>query len=271
MCDIKQGDKSGVNNLATLSIVILTCNQKDFTLRCLQSLTPYIKDESGVEVLLVDNGSQDSTISDVRGWMRNNNLPEERLQIIEMRRNVGVAAGRNVGLQKAKGEMLLLLDNDTIANAAAIEACRKHLMEHSECGVCAPALYSPAGESQSSAKPFPGLGVKLRHVLLRGKESQMEERELKKEHPFYLIGAFQMFRREDLEKVGMLDEAIFYGPEDADFCMRMQRLGKTIDYLPQYGMIHDWQRATHRSPLSRLGLKHAKGLLHFYWKHKRFF
>ena len=227
-----------------------------------------------MEVIVVDNGSADSTLEDIRIWMEENGLDSGRIRIIEMGRNAGVAAGRNAGLKEACGDYLLLLDNDTIANPEAIEGCIYHLEETQGCGICAPALYSPQGELQASAKPFPGLGIKLSHVaghlLGFGKELKRARGELAKKHPFYLIGAFQMFRREVYAAAGPLDEKIFYGPEDADFCMRVRAKGWSIDYLPQYRLIHDWRRATRRSPLSRLGRLHAAALLHFYIKHRRF-
>ena len=87
--------------------------------------------------------------------------------------------------------------------------------------------------------------------------------------PFYVIGACQMIRREAFEQVGYLDEAIFYGPEDADFCQRLRQAGWQIKYLPQYSIIHTYYRHTRHHPLSRLGMHHIRGLLHFYNKYGR--
>ena len=78
-----------------------------------------------------------------------------------------------------------------------------------------------------------------------------------------------MIRREALEQVGNLDEAIFYGPEDADFCIRLRQHGWQVKYLPQYSIIHTYYRRTSRKPFSRLGMKHIRGLLHLYNKHHR--
>ncbi len=249
-----------------LSVIVLTCNQRDLTMRLLESLRQYIADHDDVEVVLVDNGSADQTVADVKAWMNVDCPADGRIRICEMGRNVGVAAGRNAGLRMACGDKILLLDNDTIADAGVIEECRRYLDENPGCGVCAPALVSPSGEVQASAKPFPGLGIKIAHLLCRGRELRVEREELLKRHPFYVIGAFQMFTRHTLDAVGLLDEHIFYGPEDADFCMRVRATGQTVDYLPHLRMIHDWRRATRRSPFSRLAIRHALGLAYFYLK-----
>ena len=85
----------------------------------------------------------------------------------------------------------------------------------------------------------------------------------------YVIGACQMIRREALEAVGLLDERIFYGPEDCDYCLRLRAEGWKVTYLPQYAMVHHCQRKTTHRPFSTLGRQHIKALLYFYWKHRR--
>lgn len=263
-----------------LSIVVLTCNQRDHTLRLLDSLRPILltwRDEDETEVVIVDNGSSDSTLADIERFRLNADISPDKLRVVALPTNRGVAAGRNVGLDTTRGDIILLLDNDTIINIEAITGMLNHLRSNPNCGICAPALVSPDGELQASAKPYPGLGIKLAHILCKGyelckgHELRCERDELKKQHPFYVIGAFQMFRRKTLEKVGKLDDRIFYGPEDADFCTRVRDAGFTIDYIPELQIIHDWRRATRKKPWSRLALLHARGLLHFWIKHRRFF
>lgn len=253
-----------------LTIIILTCNQKDYTLRLLRSmgewLTAHSEGADKVEVLLVDNGSTDGSVEAVREWMYKSGVVN--LRIIEARENLGVACGRNLGLREAKGKVLMLLDNDTIADTDTFEALRDYVLANSSCGIVAPALYAPDGELQASAKPYPGLWLKLRHVLRPGKELAYEREELEKLHPFYVIGACQVFRREIIEKVGLLDEKIFYGPEDCDFCMRVRNAGYSVDYLRHLRLTHDWRRLTRRSPFGKLGRRHAAALLHFWMKQK---
>ena len=75
----------------------------------------------------------------------------------------------------------------------------------------------------------------------------------------------------NLVKVGVLDEHIFYGPEDADWCLRVKQAGWKIHCLYNYTIMHDYRRSTKTRPLSPLGRKHIKALLYFYWKTKRLF
>ncbi|MDE6575478.1 MAG: glycosyltransferase, partial [Muribaculaceae bacterium] len=90
-----------------ISVIVLTCNQRELTMQCLRSLAKFFAEDDN-ELILVDNGSSDGTADKVR-----KTFPEVR--IIELGENRGVAAGRNIGLAAAKGEYLMILDNDTIA------------------------------------------------------------------------------------------------------------------------------------------------------------
>ena len=95
-----------------LSIIIITYNGLGFLTRCLESLRTFIEDPS-CEVIIIDNYSTDGTLPFLR-----ENYPQ--LQLILNSENRGVAAARNQGIAVAKGEKLLLLDNDTEANDDAI-------------------------------------------------------------------------------------------------------------------------------------------------------
>ncbi len=245
-----------------LSIIILTYDHLDDTQKCLESLQPLMV-RGDVEVIVIDNASVDGTPDFIR-----THYPDIRLTVNPTNR--GVAAARNQGFSQATAPTLLILDNDTIVNARAIDGMLQYLSTHPEVGLCACRMTDTEGNVQRSFRPFPGLKGKMLSVLglrLAGEKYRADEEGAIE--PYYVIGACQMMRREALEQVGNLDEAIFYGPEDADFCHRLREAGWKIKYLPQYSIIHTYYRRTSRKPLSRLGRKHIKGLLHFYHKYGR--
>lgn len=247
-----------------LSLIILTCNQRELTLRCLDSLRDFIADPS-CELILVDNGSTDGTAEAVASAHR-------FVKILRLDSNRGVAAGRNAGLRMAKGRHLMILDNDTIADARTIYELSAFLDRHPDVGLVAPRLVSPQGDVQTSYKRFPGLGVKIRNIVAsRHHTGIATDAPAKATEPFYLIGAAQMFPRSVYERAGGLDENIFYGPEDADFCMAVRSQGLKVVYYPALTIIHDWQRATTKRLFSTAARRHAAGLLYFYSKHKRWF
>ena len=246
-----------------LSIIIITYNGLGFLTRCLASLRDFINDPS-CEVIIIDNYSTDGTLDFLR-----DNYPH--LKLILNSENRGVAAARNQGLAIAKGEKLLILDNDTEATTVAINAMIDYLDEHPDVGLCSCRLVDKEGIPQDSCKPYPGLMIKVRNVLGVGNNVRYTPNAEGIIEPVYVIGACQMFSRKVVDKVGRLDEKIFYGPEDADWCMRIRQAGWRIHCLDNYTIVHDYRRSTRRSPLSKLGRLHIKALIYFYWKHRRVF
>lgn len=186
-----------------LSIVILTCNQKALTERCLQSI--YDLTLSGqIEIIVIDNGSTDDT-----DLLISNKYP--RVIYHRNDKNNGVASGRNLGVTLSRGTMIMLLDNDTIAEPSTILEMLDYINEHSDIGLLAPCLISPSGQIQRSFKPFPGIGIKLKNFLSHGQASQyvplVPDTPIE---PFYVIGAAQLFSRHLFNLIGGLDSRIFY-------------------------------------------------------------
>ena len=244
-----------------LSIIIITYNGLGFLTRCLDSLRDFIN-KPDCEVIIIDNYSTDGTLD-----FLHSNYPQ--LPLILNSENRGVAAARNQGIAIAKGEKLLLLDNDTEATTTAINAMSDYLDSHQDVGLCSCRLVDKEGIPQDSCKPYPGLMIKVRNVLGIGNKTRYVPNEDGIIEPVYVIGACQMFWRKVVDKVGMLDEHIFYGPEDADWCLRIKKAGWRIHCLNNHTIVHDYRRSTRRSPFSPLGRLHIKALLYFYWKHKK--
>lgn len=248
--------------MKNLSIIILTWNNLEETRRCLTSLHP-VAERNDVEVIVIDNASTDGTQEAIR---REHPL----VNLVCNPVNRGIAAARNQGFMKAEGKKILILDNDTIVNSEAIEGMEQYLDQHLDVGLCACRMTDAQGKVQPSFRPYPGIISKI-YSLLRIEQplSHLNPDEDGCIEPLYVIGACQMMKREAVSQIGMLDEAIFYGPEDADYCMRLRKAGWRIKYLPHFSIIHTYQRATARHPFSWLGLKHIRGLLHLYWKYNR--
>jgi len=246
-----------------ISYIIITWNGLALIRRLLESMLHQMKRED-VEVIVVDNGSADGTKEFLK-------REYTEVRLIENAENRGVAYARNRALEAARGRYLFILDNDVVINDAAVEGMEEYMEEHRDVGLCACRLVGEDGEVQESCKPYPGLLIKLRNVLFPQKNTFFYATEMNGEafEPVYVIGACQMIRREAFEQAGMLDEKIFYGPEDADYCLRIRKAGWKVMYLPQYTMQHLCQRKTTKKPFSRLGRKHIKALIYFYWKYKK--
>lgn len=250
--------------MTDLSIVLISWNGRHFLDRCLRSLS--FLDAQTSEIIVVDNGSTDGTAE-----MVETDFPH--VQLLRLSENKGVAFARNRALERAAGRYIWILDNDTVVSEETARGMISFMEQHPRCGLCACRLIDANGLVQESCKVYPGLGQKVLN-LLHGSGYRYVYGLRRMERPFepdYLIGACQLVRREAFEAVGLLDEHIFYGPEDADFCLRIRQKGWYLQYLPQFTMLHNCQRASHRKLLSRLAVQHTISLFYFYRKHKRLF
>lgn len=235
-----------------VSYILISHNGLHFLQQLLPSLEHQMR-RKDVEVILVDNGSEDGTNDFISTHYPN-------IHFLSLFTNRGVAYARNRAMEHAKGQYLFILDNDTIINDAAVEGMEKYLDTHSKTGLVACQLQGPDGSVQNSYLPYPGIRSKLAHIF---------NTTHKKAQPIYVIGACQMIRRQAFEQVGLLDETIFYGPEDCDFCLRVRAAGWLVEYLSQFSIIHICQRVTHNHLFSSLTYKHLLGLIYFYRKYHR--
>ena len=263
-----------------LSVIIITWNAERDVKQCLDSVLKATVSRS-TEIIVVDNGSTDKTRDILESY-------GELINLILLKKNNGVALARNVGMATAKGEYLWILDVDTIVNKDAVDGMIEYLANNTGCGICACRLQSESGDVQDSCRKLPYPKHKIRNLLSartgksaftrkfndkikKQNESQFYHKELQGSEPFeteYVIGACQMFRKTILDEVGFLDEKIFYGPEDADFCLRIYQKGYKIVCLPAYYIIHHYNRISNKKLFSRMSYLHLKGLAYFYAKHK---
>lgn len=247
------------------SVVILTWNATEMLGACLASLAQGFAACSH-ETIVVDNGSRTPIPPTVREA-----FPEIRLLV--NRRNRGVAPARNQGTRIAQGEYIILLDDDTVVQPGAFDRLLTYMDAHPEVGLCGPKLIDVHGQLQLSCRLFPTMSDKLarRFSSSLAWEVAREVEMVDWDHGSvrevdYVIGACQVIRQEALAEVGLLDEWIFYGPEDIDLCLRMRQAGWQVVYNPEAVVVHNERRVA-RSFFSLLAWRHCWGLVYYFWKH----
>ncbi|HOO56833.1 MAG TPA: glycosyltransferase family 2 protein [bacterium] len=248
-----------------LSVVIITHNSRKLLEKCVGSVMHATRDVE-YEVIVIENGSSDGSAE----WLEG----REDIRSIINEKNNGVAPARNQGLAVAKGRYLLILDVDTLVEPGSLDLLVSCMDAHPEVGLGAPKLTDGAGELQYTCRYYPTVMSKLyRRIPAEFARKRLEEEMMQdwdhagERYVDYVIGACQIFRREAFEAVGPLDESIFYGPEDIDYCIRMWRAGWKVMYFPQCVVRHLERRITTRL-MSAMTLKHAVGLAHFFLKHR---
>jgi GT2 family glycosyltransferase len=250
--------------MVPLSIIIVNWNTKEFLLPCLNSI---FEKEKGIsrEVIIVDNGSQDGNINEVK-----NMFP--LIQLIENEKNLGFAKAANQGLQNASGRYALLLNPDTKVKNGAIERLISFMDAHSDVGVAGAQLLNGDGSKQNSIANFPSLGTELLNKsLLRwlfpkkfpGKERNYPD-------PIEVdsvIGACMMVRREAMDQVGLLDDHYFLFLEETDWCYRMKRAGWKVYHVPQAEAYH-FQGKSAEKEKERARVEYFRSRYHFFKKNR---
>jgi GT2 family glycosyltransferase/glycosyltransferase involved in cell wall biosynthesis len=199
------------------SIVILTFNElKVATQPCIESILEHT-DLSHNEIIIVDNASKDGTVDYLKQVAeRHENI---RLQLNP--ENKGYAGGNNDGIRLARGEYIVLLNNDTLVSRGWLNQLLKLLNSDKSIGLVGPVTNSAGNEQRIE---IPGLNE---HNF-----SDLADAYCNRQSGVWFaadkLGFFCVAMRYSLiQKIGNLDEKFGIGMfEDDDFCLRVQRQAK---------------------------------------------
>lgn len=259
---------------ARVAFVVLAWNSEAVIGPCVKSVLAL--ECAGLDLWVVDNGSTDGTPGILAGVAAR----DPRLHVITEARNLGTTVSRNEALRRVPRDVdyVCILDSDTVVNQGAFERLAATLASDTSIGVAGPTMADSAGNVQLSGRALPTLGIKLGKACpIKGVARRAAGRERPSapvvggvQDVGYLLSACWLMPRSSLEAVGLLDEAIFYAPEDVDWCLRCHGAGLRVVRCHDARIVHEYQRLSHKKLLSRTNLEHLKGLAHYFVKHRYF-
>jgi hypothetical protein len=229
-----------------LSIIIVNYKSRAKLLNCLDSITKADLKNISYEIIVVDNASGD----DLSGL--SDSYP---LRLIMSPKNLGMGGGNNLGINEARGEYILVLNPDTVVNAAAISELLNYLKGNESVGLVGPKLLYPDGSLQYSCATFPGFFMPvLRRTFLgnyfktsRNHFTMQDFDHNSLREVDWLMGSCLLFRKSWPLPSGEIfrphfDERYFMYFEDIDLCREIKKQGKRVIYNPTAIIIHDHAR-----------------------------
>ncbi len=253
-----------------VTVVIVNYNGGTDLLRCLAALEgACAEDEGKIEVVIVDNGSQDGSgeIAAAR---------YSGFKLIRAGENLGFAAGCNLGLREATGRQAMLLNPDTEVSRHAVRDLCRALDENPDWGIVGPRMLDGQGVPYAAARRFPRAFdlfcecTRLVHRFPRSKfftgylyapKSPVELDEVDQ-----IEGSALMIRGDVRRKIGDLDPRFFIFFEEVDWCKRVKEAGYEIHVVQCAEVVH--HRSTTMSKYyveSRI--RHATSALKYFEKH----
>jgi GT2 family glycosyltransferase len=260
----------------TVSFIILIWNSEKYLVKCFDSIIQKCTDEEiTFEVVAIDNGSHDKSAHIIQNYIQKH---PTKFRLISLDGNRGTTYPRNLGFKQACGNIFCVLDSDTELGEGSLAEVLKRVSSDKNIGMIAPRLQLPNGSVQNSVKHFPTMLHKLLKIPRICFGIKTRNADFYDGFPFTneqfvdtAISACWFFRRDLIQEVGILDENIFYSPEDLDYSLRIWKAGFGVLYYPAFTVLHHTQQITHKKPISKTSLSHLKGLLYYYRKHGGWF
>lgn len=233
--------------------IILTWNGEKYLSKLFKSLKDLNYPQEKIKFIIIDSNSTDKTI----GFLEN--LKWNNLQIIKLEKNIGFAAGNNMGMRSAlenNADYVVLLNQDTFVEPNFLIELIKSAETEKNIGVVQPLIlyYDKPEEISSAGNELNYLGYGwcgFNHQLFKNYKLQTASRKIT-----YASGAAVLYKVPILKKIGLFDENYFSYYEDTDICLRAKLSGYGTILAPKAICYHD-----NRNPVS-------KNKIRYFWLEK---
>jgi len=201
-------------------IIILNWNNYPDTKKCLDSVFKITSVE--FKVILVDNGSTDGSVDRI-------GVEFPKVNIIKNRENLGFCEGNNIGIRKALengSEYIMLLNNDTVVDAEAINNLIKTASSDNNIGIVSPKILF-----MDNPNKIWFCGGYYRSIIKKPYHKNYGKNDSKFEAILncdWVSGCCMLIKSSVFGKIGFFDEDYFANCEDVDLCIRAKKAGFRI-------------------------------------------
>jgi len=205
-----------------VSIVTVNFNGSEDTLELIESLTKI--SYPNIEIIVVDNHSENDN-----PYLIKERYPSVVLYLSNI--NMGFAGGNNLGIMRARGEYVLLLNNDTIVDKGFLEPLVAKMQSDQKIGCVSSKLrfyYDRQVIQFAGYTPFDPRS--MRSFAIGNHERDMGQYNQDRETP-YAHGASMMVSMKVIREIGIMSYIFFLYYEEADWSYRIKKAGYTIWYV----------------------------------------
>jgi len=217
-----------------ISVVIVNWNGKHHLGECLDSLLA--QSVGGVEIILVDNGSQDGSAEYVRERYR-------AVRVVSLPENIGFAGGNNAGIRIASGKYIALLNNDTRVDPEWMPS----LLKEAESSSPVVGMWASKILSYDNPDIIDNVGLLMYPDGLGRGKGRLEKDEGQYDQTaeaFFPSGCAGLYRKEMLDKIGLFDEEFFAYADDVDLGLRARLAGWHCIYVPSAKVYHKYSASS---------------------------
>lgn len=212
-----------------VSLITVNYNQPQVTADFLKSLSCLTY--TNWEVIVVDNASPQYSSAYLKKdfpFITHISSPE----------NIGFAGGNNIGLHYAKGEYLLLINNDTEVTPGLLTELVSYMQTHTDCGIACPKIkyfYTPDTIQYAGAIGLHPLTSRSYDIGYMEKDNGQRNDQRITDLP---MGAAMMIAADKLAKVGRMSEMFFLYYEELDWAARFKHAGYPVHYVGTAEIYH---------------------------------
>lgn len=215
-----------------ISIIIPNKDQKDTLEQCLLSIEK--SSYKNYEIIIVENNSEDENT-----FRYYEKIKSDTVKVVYWDKEFNYSAINNFGVQHAKGDYILLLNNDVkVINEDWLEEMLSHCQRR-EVGIVGAKLYYPDDTIQHAGIII-GIGGVAGSIFvgMNKKYSGYLHKACIQQDLSAVTAACMMIKRSVYEEVGGLNEKLKVAFNDVDFCLRVRRAGYLIVYNPYVELYH---------------------------------
>jgi len=250
-----------------LSYCVVNTNGRELLLACLDAIRVHGPDDLESEVLVVDNASDDGSAEAVEAWNTGPDGLGDRLRLLRRDAREGKAALDTLLMREARGELCLLLNEDSELRPGAVRALVESVDGDPAAGAAGAQLVDPAGRPQPCAWRLPGPGSALAGALFLHRRLVTESGGDRVREVGWVQSAAMLVRRRAADAVGYLDPEFFVYSDETDFAKRLHDAGWRILYVPGAIAVHHEQLATDAAARDRRVVEFHRGRDRYLRKH----